>query len=78
MFITIHNTVYHSRKHTPLAHLPEHPPTYTPTPTLLTQPTYTHHYYHHPDTLAHHWLYTHHSNLIRQLPGEAIQYGQDS
>ena len=41
---------------------------YTPTPILLTQPTCTHHYRHQPNTLAHCWSYTHHSNLIQQLP----------
>ena len=53
----IHNTNYHSRKLIPLAHLHGHP--------YLTQPTYTHHYYHTRTSLD---LYTHHSVLIRQLP----------
>ena len=36
----------------PVAHLPGHPHTFTPTHILLTQPTYTHYYYHYhqPDT----------------------------
>ena len=41
---------------------------YTCTPILLTQPTYTHHYSHQPDTLSHHWIHIYHSILIGQLP----------
>ena len=64
------NTNSHSREHIPLAHHPRHPiNTHThPHPYCSTNlHTHLHHYYHQPDTHTHPWIYTHHSNLIRQL-----------